>query len=78
MPNGDDDPLQVLDFSDFLSEGLILNAALALGPPFSPSFGGAPLGRDDDGGNSRRRKRQLPPRGESLQWVTAQIQLHHH
>jgi hypothetical protein len=32
---------------------------------------GRSLGRDDDSGNGRRT--HLPPRGESLQWVTAQM-----
>ena len=62
MANGDDDPLQVLDLSDFSSEVLKF---------FPPARAWAlalscPCARARDDGNSRRR-RHLPSRVESLQ-----------
>ena len=65
MANGDDDPLQVLDFSDFLREGINLNAAPALAL-ISRVVSGRALGVTMTAGTADRRS-HLSPRGGSLQ-----------
>ena len=62
MANGDDDPLQVLDLRDFPS-GVRKSLRAAPALSFSQS---CPCARARDDGNGRRR-RSLPPRGESFQ-----------